>query len=504
MGQKPLWGLGFYWAWVAVVFYSDALDPSGSRSGDLIEEIWLWATWAHMLALFAIAIVASRGCDLRKRLFSRCLGAWGCALGTAAVPLIASVQGVASTPFLLIIAAAMGMASSWHVLQWAQIYGSVDARTLLLPSFLSFALGLGLYFIIVLFPTPLPTITAVLLPLFSWLSMGRCRPVRPEARTGEASDHASGEPLPMRPSELALCMVAVFVFALCGEMLRTLALHVAEASTNIMGQMYLIGGLAGLVVLVVYALVPTRSGTRRRISIPMMRLVLVVMAIAFLVAPFLGEFAAPIAYGIFGAGFWCFRALTWVLCLLVAQALQMSSIRAIGLLDGTFALAVVVSGQLNAGLAEAVRMGAAEMTTVSLIAVFACMLMAMAVLNGRGIRTVLGAAPQNTTAPRLGIDIDGEKTTDSPLRASRDAAPSNTPDGHPGDPVQTLFDACGLSPREREVASLLARGRSLPFIQEELYISAGTAQTHARHIYKKMGVHSRQELIDRVERAKLP
>ena len=53
-----------------------------------------------------------------------------------------------------------------------------------------------------------------------------------------------------------------------------------------------------------------------------------------------------------------------------------------------------------------------------------------------------------------------------------------------------------LTPREIEVFALLARGRSVPFIRDTLVISRDTAATHVKHIYKKLGVHSRQELID--------
>ena len=59
----------------------------------------------------------------------------------------------------------------------------------------------------------------------------------------------------------------------------------------------------------------------------------------------------------------------------------------------------------------------------------------------------------------------------------------------------------GLSPRESEVLFYLAKGHSLPYIRNELFISKGTIDTHARHIYKKCGVHSREELIDLVDTA---
>lgn len=58
----------------------------------------------------------------------------------------------------------------------------------------------------------------------------------------------------------------------------------------------------------------------------------------------------------------------------------------------------------------------------------------------------------------------------------------------------------GLTPREAEVFALLAQGRSIPYIRDELIISRETAATHAKHIYAKLGVHSRQELIDLARR----
>lgn len=57
----------------------------------------------------------------------------------------------------------------------------------------------------------------------------------------------------------------------------------------------------------------------------------------------------------------------------------------------------------------------------------------------------------------------------------------------------------GLTPREGDVLRLLARGRSVPFIADELHISQSTTKGHVRHIYEKMGVASKQELLARIE-----
>jgi DNA-binding CsgD family transcriptional regulator len=56
-----------------------------------------------------------------------------------------------------------------------------------------------------------------------------------------------------------------------------------------------------------------------------------------------------------------------------------------------------------------------------------------------------------------------------------------------------------LSVRELEVLALLLRGRSAPGIAETLYISENTAKSHIQHIYKKMGISSRKELLKQTD-----
>ncbi len=49
------------------------------------------------------------------------------------------------------------------------------------------------------------------------------------------------------------------------------------------------------------------------------------------------------------------------------------------------------------------------------------------------------------------------------------------------------------------MASLLAQGRSKVAIAERLFLSENTVRTHARNLYAKLDVHSRQELLDVIE-----
>ncbi|HEX3831294.1 MAG TPA: helix-turn-helix transcriptional regulator, partial [Solirubrobacteraceae bacterium] len=60
------------------------------------------------------------------------------------------------------------------------------------------------------------------------------------------------------------------------------------------------------------------------------------------------------------------------------------------------------------------------------------------------------------------------------------------------------LEAFGATAREREVATLLARGLSRAEMAEILVVSPHTVEDHVKNLYEKLGVASRQELVARV------
>ena len=72
------------------------------------------------------------------------------------------------------------------------------------------------------------------------------------------------------------------------------------------------------------------------------------------------------------------------------------------------------------------------------------------------------------------------------MRPSTTRSPTTTPDRaqapHP------------LSPREQEVAELIARGLTSREIAAHLVVSEKTVDTHADHIRQKLGLRSRAEI----------
>jgi DNA-binding CsgD family transcriptional regulator len=71
---------------------------------------------------------------------------------------------------------------------------------------------------------------------------------------------------------------------------------------------------------------------------------------------------------------------------------------------------------------------------------------------------------------------------------------------------QYLRGRCGriateykLTPREKEILFYMGRGHTYIHIAEVIYVSENTIRTHARNIFKKLGISSREELLSMID-----
>lgn len=63
-----------------------------------------------------------------------------------------------------------------------------------------------------------------------------------------------------------------------------------------------------------------------------------------------------------------------------------------------------------------------------------------------------------------------------------------------------LFEKYRLTPREAEVFALIAKGYSRAYISERLVLSKETVKSYANKMYAKVGVHTRQDIIELVDK----
>ena len=176
----------------------------------------------------------------------------------------------------------------------------------------------------------------------------------------------------------------------------------------------------------------------------------------------------------------CAHLLFWTVTVTALDALDMPSYRVIGIAEAVFA---------GASIAWMLLLG------TSAIASNAYVLLATYVV-------VIGAMYATWLGGRRRSDVEGDACGD------QDPACAGASDGFgqasaDSSLAKTVTDTClemarlyKLSPRETEVFTLLAQGRTRAFIQDELVLSGSTVKTHVNHIYAKMDVHDRQEMMD--------
>lgn len=98
--------------------------------------------------------------------------------------------------------------------------------------------------------------------------------------------------------------------------------------------------------------------------------------------------------------------------------------------------------------------------------------------------------PREGMAPAAGAAMS-ERTADG-------AAPEGAGGGAPqeaGGEEPAWLQPFDLTARERQVVGLLLRGYTLPQVGEQLGVTLNTARYYAKAIYRKLGIHSKAELI---------
>ncbi|WP_417143693.1 helix-turn-helix transcriptional regulator [Raoultibacter massiliensis] len=87
------------------------------------------------------------------------------------------------------------------------------------------------------------------------------------------------------------------------------------------------------------------------------------------------------------------------------------------------------------------------------------------------------------------------KMTFSPTRTDADRSIDRS------DVCNRIGDRFGLTQREKEILFCISLGYSMKKTSEVLYISTSTVHAHTAMVYRKLGVHSRQEVIDLIDAA---
>jgi len=99
------------------------------------------------------------------------------------------------------------------------------------------------------------------------------------------------------------------------------------------------------------------------------------------------------------------------------------------------------------------------------------------------------------------VEMKDALPTGTAQQANHEEAPSDLPSDilfQPSPPLSPRYamkqQFGGLTSREREVARLVAQGKSNRAIAEELVVGVSTVEAHITHIFTKLGFSSRSQL----------
>lgn len=530
-------GFGFYYAWIWVSYNSNVLVFPSAASNlppDTISLTYLVSTLALGVALVLLSLVR----PLTRRLVGSnlLLIAVAVVVGAATVGTYASSSlGADANLYLIVSAALTGAGTSVIVLRFGVVYSKAPAREAAMYTAASFVFAAMIYFMAVGLPDPVGMVFTALLPVLAVVST---------LTNPEWSDEGEGGrpegPVPLRRFFVRL-LVAVAVFSVVVGVSRGFSVpHSSISSLNADGALIIFSTavVAGVLFVVVGLL--RRQFDVSRLYYP----IIIAVAAGILVTPLLGGTGfgsqfITVAYN-------CFVLVIWCLLAYVAYSSRLSPILVFGLGRGASALGTTFGWLAGLEIVRSQGDGSLSLEVISVAMVFALLVVSMLVLNDRLIGDALrpeerirgdaaevpaqgaGSAGEAAFADRRGAEdrrsaADGEGAWDGGTGRSgasemgevgeMGGAGASLADGSPGGaaagerrhgPYRMRCDAVaeryGLSPRERDVFDLLVRGRSIDYIAQNLTISFNTAKSHIRHIYVKTDVHSRQELIDLIDR----
>ena len=531
---RAVFGSACLWAWGFLAYLSPVLIPAERPVGGVGIEVGFFVSQGAVVVA-AVAIVLA----LRKRSVAVGRGvllvcASLLALASALLPLTVAIDA----PWPLVGCGAIcGVAGTLLGCAWGARY-SLESRDVSAVVMVSFLVAYGIYFAILLLYVATPFVVAaqvvvVFLPLASWglwfwdasARSGLAPEVFPSsalstdiAGSPGSSGKAPGEVTAGSRELHALPWRSLGVIAVAALVGNVMASVIMGTSYEGADSLYP-GGIALCACIATMALVPL-TAERTAFSVAQLYRITVTFSVVGLVAILvLGAAAVPVGGALVQGCTLFFQPLVYVVVTRSTRLQGLSPLVAFGVgqaLISAVVLAGNLVGKLLFQMAGETPLLLSAVCGAGVLALF-FMVVARAAQVGEEGNEEKDGGTEEMEAETRGADrvkaaaagrgssgvAAGERlfedggTTEAATLPNGDCAAGVGAQGE--DSAAVFARAVGLTARETEILSLLVRGRTLPYIANELFVTTGPVKTHVRHIYEKALVNNRQELLDKVE-----
>ncbi|MEG0070626.1 MAG: LuxR C-terminal-related transcriptional regulator [Raoultibacter sp.] len=442
--------------WVTLCFFAPQLFPENPAGN--VYEFSLVVT--VIVSILAMVRYRKTG-ELLKNIRINYAIALGAGIGTVIIPL-APLAGPFSILITLIAAFLTGIASSLFFVAWYQKLAESGNATDCTLSMVLYSIFMYVLTRLALLPIINPWLVVVFagaIPLLSALFLNRSmKPVHTYTELAVPSKTAS-----LKRFVIRFC-IGIFAVSFVSEFLRNYLLE----STDLLFYSSEIGLIVLILKVICACLIVTVIQAQKKNDFSFLyRASFLLIMISALFMPY--TTSQDLLYAVTNCGAFLFKIIIMLVALELCQKFRVSPVLIFGATRTAWSLDLLLGSGLFSGYTIIIKTHPDFLQALSLIFVVIVVIAYIFVFTEKDSSAIL--------APEPSKDFD---TLQKKCNA-----------------LGTYFN---LSKRELEIMSLMARGRNTPRITEELHISVNTVNSHIQHIYQKLDVHSRQDILDLLDK----
>ena len=232
----------------------------------------------------------------------------------------------------------------------------------------------------------------------------------------------------------------------------------------------------------------------------------------FLFLPFFDAGYRVLFAGLANAAFSVVSIFMMLTCIKIAKLRQVDPIAAFGVFSAIVYGGVLVGRAVGDALGQ--TFDVSQILVIALLSTYVLSFAGVVVNLRRGGRAdhefdpIAGApSDEGPGSDRTGMDTPGKTRSAGGAEAVEDPQAPIRPLVRNVIVAQDMVPVCsrmmkktyGLSNRETDVLELIICGRDVARMSETLFVSENTVRSHCKNLYRKLGVHNRQQVFDLVE-----
>lgn len=443
---------GHIWIW-------DACHMAGAANPDLAPTTTIYlAMTIFLLALTVAALLVKAS----QRTISR--ADWPIAAAMALATLALTLPLPAAWPRADIVGVSVilaGIGIGWTYMQWAHFYASLGVRDAIACIFGAMVIGSVLKLPIDVLPTLPAAIICAAMPFCSVVCYRRAQ--RAIAEEGDPEEPTE-RPYSLRTLQpLLKIMLGVAAYGLVIGIMQGMTIEAVETPKVALSAVHHLAEVAAALVVLYHVFV------RRQLLHfgNLWRTILVFTSTGVLALPLFGRLLSGWALVAVGVAQTLVVMLLWAMLADIAHRSTLPPIAVFGFGWCAYSLPFPLGHALGA-------LFTLDEAGMSLISVIVYLL---------AIASVFLLDERDFSRFRIFTDLEEQPVSPALFDTMERVC-------------QSLGEESGLTEREVQVMRLVCQGRSKGYIAETLCISENTVRSHARHLYAKLSVHSKQELLD--------